>query len=375
MKKILIIYASAGDGHKKAAEAIYKEFCEFSDGSFKAMPIDSLNYSTRFFKFSYKRIYIILIKYFPVVWGFFYHLLNNRFFCIIASPFRRLTNALNSKKLINFILNEKFDLVISTHFFATEVISHAKGKGIFSLPLINVVTDFKSHLYWIADDVDKYIVAADSVKEGFVNAGVDSKKIDVLGIPIRSQFMRLLSKEQARSKLDLSLSKFTVLVMGGGLGVGPIKDVVLGLQDLSQMCQIIVVCGHNKVLYKELNNLEPSFTKPTIVLGFSHNIDIVMAASDIMVSKVGGVSASESLSRGLPIICLKPIPGQEMGNAQFLFDNKIGFRAKEVSMINPIIEGFLHNKTKQVEISHKARLLSRSDSAINIVKLVMEYIE
>ena len=187
--------------------------------------------------------------------------------------------------------------------------------------------------------------------------------------------MRLLSKEQARSKLDLSLNKFTVLVMGGGLGVGPIKDVVLGLQDLSQMCQIVVVCGHNKVLYKELNDLEPSFTKPTMVLGFSHNIDIIMAASDIMVSKVGGVSASESLSRGLPIICLKPIPGQEMGNAQFLFDNKIGFRAKEVSMINPIIESFLHNKIKQVEISHKARLLSRPDSAINIVKLVMEYIE
>jgi len=223
--------------------------------------------------------------------------------------------------------------------------------------------------------VDKYIVAADSVKEGFVNAGVDSKRIDVLGIPIRSQFMRLLSKEQARSKLNLSLSKFTVLVMGGGLGVGPIKDVVLDLQDLSQECQIIVVCGHNKILYNELDNLKRSFTKHTTVLGFSHNIDILMAASDIMISKVGGVSASESLSRGLPIICLKPIPGQEMGNAQFLFDERIGFRAKDVSMISPIIEGFLRNKIKQVEISHKAKLLSRPDSAINIVKLVMEYME
>lgn len=373
MKKILIIYASAGDGHKKAAEAVYREFKEISPKQ-EAVFIDSLNYTTRFFKFFYRRIYIVLIRYLPWLWGFFYHLLNNRFFFVIIAPFRRLTNALNSAKLVRFLLDERFDAVISTHFFAPEVISRLKEKSGLSMPLISIVTDFKAHLYWIAKNVDRYVVASESVKKDLAERGVPAEKISVLGIPVRRKFSEPVSKAAARSRLGLSPDKFTILMMGGGLGVGPIKDVLSGLQRLDFDCQIMVICGHNKGLLEELRSMAGSFVKYTRIMGFCHNIDTFMSASDIMISKVGGVTVSESLSAGLPIACIKPIPGQESANAEFLFGNGIGFRVRGRHEVNDIIRKFFHSPPFAKEIQNKIRSLARPDSAKDIVELTLNMI-
>jgi len=373
MKKILITYASAGDGHKKAAEAIYRQFLDVASDA-EIVFVDSLNYATRSFKFSYRRIYIILIKYMPWLWGFFYHLLNNRFFFFVARPFRILVNTINSKKLINFLLKEQFDIIISTHFFATEVISRYKEKSVLPAPLINIVTDFKAHLYWIGKNVDKYVVASESLIHEFVNRGVDFKKIAVLGVPVRKKFSIPVSKETVRKELKLSKEKFTLLVMGGGLGVGPIKEVVLDLQRLDFDCQIIVVCGHNKALVKELETMSDNFAKDTRIIGFSHSVDMLMAASDIMISKAGGVTVSESLARELPIICIKPIPGQESGNAQFLLDHHIGFWLKDYCDINDTVSKLYYFADNTDKLKKEIVKLARPDSAKNIAELALEMI-
>jgi len=373
MKKVLITYASAGDGHKKAAEAIYKQFLDTASGA-EVIFIDSLNYTTRFFKFFYKRIYIILIKYLPWLWGFFYHTLNNRFFFLLVSPFRALINTFNSKKLTDFLLREQFDIIISTHFFAVDVISRFKEKAALEALLVNVVTDFKAHLYWIAKNIDKYVVAAESVRQGFVERGVGSQKIAVLGVPVRKRFGIPVSKETARKALNLLPDKFTILVMGGGLGVGPIKEVVSGLQRIDFDCQIIVVCGHNKLLFRELNVMAVNFVKKTLVKGFCHNIDTLMAASEIMISKAGGVTVSESLARGLPIICIKPIPGQEDGNAEFLFNHNIGFWLKDRGEINDTISKFFYSTDSAESLKKKIKSLARPNSAKEITELAIEMI-
>ncbi len=373
MKKILIVYASAGDGHKKAAEAIYKQFPDIPSGA-EVVFIDSLNYTTRFFKFFYRRIYIILIKYLPWLWGFFYHTLNNRFFFLLASPFRALTNTLNSKKLIDFLLKEQFDIIISTHFFAPEVISRFKEKSALPALLINVVTDFKAHLYWIAKNIDKYVVASESVRQGFVDRGVAFERISVLGVPVRKGFSIPVSKEAARKELNLLADKFTILVMGGGLGVGPIKEVVSDLQRIGFDCQIIVVCGHNKLLAGKLEAMAVNFVKKTYVKGFYHNIDMLMAASEIMISKAGGVTVSESLAKGLPLICIKPIPGQESGNAEFLFNHNIGFRLKNHGEINDTISKFFYSADGAGNLRKKIKNLAKPNSAKEIAELAMEMI-
>ncbi len=369
--KILITYASAGDGHKKAAEAVYRQLLEQAPGA-DIVFVDSLNYSTRFFKFCYKRVYIILIKYLPWLWGFFYRILNNRFFFLIALPLRRAVNILNSKKLVNFLFKEDFDVIVSTHFFAIEVISRLKEKHLSETPLINVVTDFKEHLYWLARNVDRYVVGSDSVKQGFIRRGVAEEKIAVLGIPVRKRFSLRRPKEEAREMLKLSSDTFTILMMGGGLGVGPIREVVSDMQKLDFDCQIMVVCGHNKKLFMELEKMSGAFTKDTRIRGFCHNIDMIMAASDIMISKAGGVTVSESLAMGLPLICISPIPGQESANAQFLFDNSIGFLLKGRHEINNTIKEFFYSADKSKHLKEKITSLAKPHSAKETARLAIE---
>jgi processive 1,2-diacylglycerol beta-glucosyltransferase len=371
MKKVLIIYASAGDGHKKAAEAIYKGFLESGD-DIHAIPIDSLNYTTRFFKFFYKRTYIVLIKKFPWAWGFFYRVLDNRFFFLLAAPFRMLTNYINSKRLREFLIEENFDLIVSTHFFAPYVISRLKAKSLLSSRLINVITDFKPHLFWIAKHVDRYIVASEQTRQDLAARGISSDKVIALGIPVRRQFTGLVSRQDARRSLGLDDNKFTILIMRGGLGVGPIKEILLNLEKLDIDYQAIAVCGHNSSLKRELEDIARRSKRNIRIIGFSHNVAMLMSSSDIMISKAGGITVSESLSMGIAVICVNPIPGQESGNTEFLMRNGIGFKAKGLDDINHIIDRFWQSPEKREKLAGDIRKISRPYSADDIVKLAKE---
>lgn len=374
MKKILVIYASAGDGHKKAAEAVYNAFSEIKGLEVKATLIDSLNYTNRFFKYCYKAGYMFLIKYLPNLWGFFYYALDNRFFFILNKPFRRMANGRNTKRLVSFLLNEKFDLCISTHFLGTEVVCHLKNKGLSFLPLINIITDYKPHLFWQQKGVDYYVVGAESTKQALMARGVAEDKIKAHGIPIRKRFNRPFTKGQARDKLKLLHDKFTILVMGGGFGFGPIEKVVLRLQELKLDSQIIVICGHNEALLNKLNSLKVQFRKPTSVLGFCMNIDEFMSASDVMVSKVGGIATAEALAKTLPVLSVNPIPGQEMRNASFLFENGIGIRIERLDELNQKIEEFFKQPEKLKQVKGHMRTFAKPQAADDIAKLAVDMI-
>jgi len=375
MKKVLIIHASAGDGHKKAAEALYESFLNLDNNKIKAVLVDALEYTTPFFGFGYKKAYEIMIKRMPWIWGFLYHMLNNRFFFAVATPFRRLVNGLNSRRLEKFILKENFDLVLSTHFFAPEVISYLKEKGLSQVKLINISTDFKPHRFWIAKNIDRYFVASEITKQGFIKMGLSEDKISVSGIPISRKFNALASKEHARNSIGIKEDKFTILLMGGGLGIGPIKEILLDLQKLSFDFQIIAVCGRNESLADELGKLSCSLNKKTIVYGFTNQIDTLMAASDIMISKTGGATVSESLAAGLPIIALRPIPGQETGNVAFLCGNGIGFWVKRLDEINGIIIRLFKSKEDIDKLKSSIRHWSKPRAAEDIARLAMEMIE
>ncbi|MDD5503704.1 MAG: glycosyltransferase [Candidatus Omnitrophica bacterium] len=370
MKKILVIYASAGDGHKKAAEAIYKSLLYYK-ADVLVMPIDSLNYTTRFFKFFYKRTYIIMIKKFPWLWGFFYRLLNIRFFFVLASLFRMIANIANSKRLAKFLRAENFDVIVSTHFFAPYIISRLKKKGLIKSRLINVITDFMPHLYWISDCVDIYTVAANETALGLENMGVTREKIMPLGIPVRKQFLTVTLKQQARARLGLDSGRFTILMMRGGLGVGPVIQILKRLRALTFNLQVIVVCGHNTALRSQVSAVDMGPGKNIQVTGFSHDVAQLMAASDIMVSKAGGITVAEALSIGLPIICFNPIPGQEQANALFLTENNIGFKAKTLNDINAIIENVRHNPASCNELEKRIRQAGKPSAAIDIAGLAL----
>lgn len=371
MKKVLIVHASAGDGHKRAAEAVYDAFLESKNSDIEVTLIDSLDYTNSLFKSCYRIGYLVLVKYLPTLWGLAYHLLDSRFFFTLNRPLRRLINAVNTKRLKQFLVDEKFDIIISTHFLGVEVISHLKKKGILSTLLIAALTDFRPHYYWQSDGVDLYAVAAESTKAELIKRGVDEGRIRVAGIPVRKGFSDGISKEQARKAIKIKPDRFTILVMGGGFGVGPIKETVLSLQKLEFDCQVVAVCGHNIKLAQKLISLNASFRKPTYIFGFCKNIDEVMAASDVMVTKVGGITAAETLSKGLPVLTINPIPGQEMNNAAFLFNNNVGFKLRKVREVNYIVDIFYKSPERLNQISQDIHKLARPHAAGDIVRLTI----
>jgi processive 1,2-diacylglycerol beta-glucosyltransferase len=204
---------------------------------------------------------------------------------------------------------------------------------------------------------------------------VEPERIILSGIPVRRRFISQISKQEARKKLNLQTDKFTILVMGGGFGVGPIKETVSGLQKLDFDCQVIVICGHNRRLLDELKALKPQFKKPTYLLGFCINVDEVMAASDIMISKIGGMALSEALVKILPILAINPIPGQEGRNASFLSGHNISLQAKGVGEINRMIKDLFDHPQKIEHIRNIMQGLAKPDAAADAARLAIKMIE
>jgi processive 1,2-diacylglycerol beta-glucosyltransferase len=249
--KVLVIYATAGAGHRRAAEAIYNAAVKTSQHNFAI--IDSLDYTNPLFKKIYSEGYRFLISKFPWLWGIFYYSLDNPFIYSMTYPLRKLVIYLNSRRLADYINIMKPDIIVSTQFFANEVISIIKKQGLINPKLICVVTDFRLHSIWLSEAVDLYIVASEKTKKDLISRKVPESKIRVLGIPVDSKFLTVLDKSRTCAKLGIDADKFTVLIMTGGFGIGPIATIV---ERLKRDVQMLVVCGRNRKLYNQLKNIE-----------------------------------------------------------------------------------------------------------------------
>jgi len=194
-KKILILYATAGIGHKKASMAIKAAFDELNIGGVEVKLEDALDHTNDFFKWTYLKAYLLMVNKLPALWGFLYYFTDNYYVDIIVSKLRRLNNWLNSKKLAAYLMTENPDIIISTHFFASEVISELKRAGRVKAKLVTVVTDYRLHSWWVADHTDMYVVAGQDAFDDLVKKwGTPPSKIKILGIPIEPIFSKKLDR-------------------------------------------------------------------------------------------------------------------------------------------------------------------------------------
>ncbi|MBN1353054.1 MAG: glycosyltransferase [Candidatus Omnitrophica bacterium] len=338
-KKIVIFYATAGIGHKKAAMAIKDAFYGMNrkDVLFE----DVLDYTNTFFKSSYNSVYLFLIRYLPTIWGLCYYLLDNRFVYAALRPLRRLVNRINSGPLVRFLLNKRPDAVICTHFMSVEVVSYLKKKGVLKTRLVSVITDYKAHRFWLSDYVDDYIAGADYTKEDLIRRGVPAQKILTFGIPCAGRFSTSHDADRIKSQIGLLKDKNTIFVLGGGFGIGPIRSIAYHMDRLKEDFQCIVVCGYNTKLYNEISKMAQSSAHTFKVYGFVDNVDELMAVSDLLISKPGGITVTEALASALPMIVINPIPGQEMRNYKFLERYNAALKAKSPKETVEIIKGLL----------------------------------
>ncbi len=369
-KKILVSFATSGAGHKIAAVAI-KDYLEKShQEDFEITYLDSLDKTNPFFKYTYPNGYEFLAKKLSTVWGFFYWLLDIKCLRLFYFKLRRIVSFLNCRKLQKFIADNDFDVIVTTHFLLVEIISHLKKKNAFKGKLITVVTDFGAHNFWISRRTDKFIVAADITKEDLKSRGVPEDKIEVLGIPIREIFTIKKDKRLLLEKLDLEENVFTVFICGGVFGAGPLKQFVERLSDTKLKLQLLVVCGMNKNLFDELRPVCEKARNTCRVFGYIDNIDELMRVSDVIISKSGGLTSTESMALGLPMIINSPIPGQETRNANFLENHGAAIILNDVKDIeNVILE--LSKDVERVNKMKEACLdIAKPNSTTNLVKLI-----
>jgi len=373
MKKILIVYATAGIGHKKAAMAVKKALDEINPKDTEVTLIDSLDYTNDFFKWSYLQAYLTMVNKLPTFWGISYHLTDNFYINLIVSKIRRINNWMNSKKLIEYLKKTEPDVIISTHFFASEVIADLKEDGVIKSRLITVVTDYRLHSWWIGEGTDVYVVASEEAKLDLLKWKVDTARIKVMGIPVEPVFSKKLDRRSIFDKAGLKDGVFTVLVIGGGFGVGPIEAIVKSIGGIAGI-QIVVVCGHNEELVKKIEALESGFPAAIKVLGFIDNVYEYMEIANILISKSGGITVSESLAKDLPMIVIAPIIGQETRNADFMVKNKAAFRINDTSELKKTIEPLLKDPKSMDSMKKAIDLIKKPMACYDVAKLAMDMI-
>lgn len=336
-KKILIIYATAGIGHMKASIAVKKAFDELAFQDAEVTAVDSLDYTNAFFKWTYLQFYLFMINRTPTLWGLAYYITNNYFVNIFISVFRRFGNRLNSGPLIRFLRSSNFDAVISTHFFASEVIGDLKANGRLDSKLLTVVTDYRFHSWWLAPETDIYVVGSEEARKDLHKWKVADSKIRLLGIPVEPIFTKPVDKNSVLTKYGLKDGVPTILVIGGGFGVGPIEEMVRQIGSLRLPVQIVAVCGKNKTLLGRIELLKGSLNNMIVPLGFVDNVYEFMEVSSMVISKSGGITVSETLSKDVPMIIVNPIIGQETRNAQFIVSNGAALLIRDVGSLGEAV--------------------------------------
>ncbi len=369
--KILIIYASAGAGHRKAAEALYNSFNCLNLPKLSIQKIDALDYTNSIFKRMYPAVYIFLVKYLSFLWGIFFHFLNCPQLAPLIGNLRHFFNYLNGKPLCRYILGERPDIVLCVHFFSAELIASLKASRLFKGLVICGVTDFGVHRFWINKGTDFYLVASEMTKDELKRKGVAADKILVTGIPVGRKFSEAKQKDVICDKLGLDKDRFIVLVTSGGFGVGPIKRIVNNLDRMDRPLQIVVICGKNAQLYEFLN--KQRFRKTVKVFGYVNNMDEFMSIAGIIITKSGGLTVSESLAKELPMMIIKPIPGQEARNAQVLEKYNAGVRLLDVDLLINQMDQLLDNDMQKLnEMRKNAQMLAKPHAADRICQWVVK---
>lgn len=311
--KVLILSITAGQGHHQTAMAISDDLAA---RNVECRILDVLEYIDPAIRDICSNGYLISTKHIPAAYGGFYSIADKRMRSR-ETTMMGLTSSLMAKKLLKYIDQYKPDAVICTHVFAAQVMTQIKR---YSGLTVGIITDFTIHPYWDETSLDYYVTASELLTLQAEKKGISSDKILPTGIPIHEKFSRKIPKSDARKDLGIA-DITTVMVMSGSMGYGNLYKHIKRMDSLNFDFQIICVCGRNKRVKRSIDKIQSQ--RSIYNFGYVDNVDVMMDAADILVTKPGGLTVSEALAKRLPMILMNPIPGQEERNSEFLLNNGI----------------------------------------------------
>ena len=365
--RVLLLSATSGAGHVRAAQALEKAF--LARGDCTVEQIDALHYVSKLFQRVYDKAYISMVRRAPELMGLLYERTDQPW---QHSRPRLALDRLNTGPMIRLLKRVQPDLCVATHFLPAEIIAWLIAKKKLLARNAIVVTDYDVHAMWLCRTVDRYYVAMEEAAQYLANVGIPRKTICVTGIPIDPVFAVPLPLVEARKHLGLDAEATVILISAGGYGLGPIEQLVKELLELQRPWQIVAIAGKAEKTRKRLDELSKSANKlpsgaPRLrAVGFTTEMDKYMAAADLLVGKAGGLTTSEALARALPMALIEPIPGQEERNADHLLEAGAAIRCNNLPAAAWKIATLLDDPARLNRMRDAARKLAKPVAAAAI---------
>ena len=370
-QNILVLSASVGAGHMRAAQAVELALRELAPQA-NIRNVDVLTLTNATFRRIYGKAYLDLVNRAPHVLGYIYdHMDKPRRPDSKRDKLRLAIEKLNLKNFIALMEEGPWDVVVNTHFLPAEIIASLRREGKLKVPQITVTTDFETHRLWVNDPCDHYTTATPEGAAYLRHWGVASP-VSVTGIPIHPLFSQSKDRADCLARQGLVGDRPILLQLAGGFGVGPIEKLFNGILSLDIPLEIVVVAGKNEEVKRELEQVPIPPRHRAKILGFTDQIDELMCAADVVLSKPGGLTTSEVLARGAAMAIINPIPGQESRNSDYLLENGAAIKINNVGTLPLKLTELLKNPDRLKSLKDNARRIAKPQAAFDVAKIAMQ---
>ncbi len=366
--RILLMYITDRSGHCQAARAVEQGIRRL-DPTADTFTIDAFQYLNPVLARIVDRMYMSVIQRMPELWDYLY---DNPEVVARSDHFRRLLHRYDSPRLQGLLEDFRPEAVVCTQAFPCGLVADYKQEHGLEVPLYGVITDFSPHAYWVHPQVDGYVVPARETGQWLIDRRVEPKRVHPMGIPIDPVFAETPNTGAIRRRLQMDPGLPAILLMGGGQGLGPLLEGVADLDRLEDPFQLLVVAGSNEQLYHRLITRAPGLRHPLRVFGHIDFVSDLMSVSRIIITKPGGLTTSEALAKGLPIIALDPLPGQEVKNADFLERMKAGIIVEDSGDLPRVVHRLMAHPAEWEGLAASTRALGRPAAALDAARLALE---
>ncbi|TCV94621.1 monogalactosyldiacylglycerol synthase [Luteibacter rhizovicinus] len=372
-RRILLLSVSAGAGHVRAADSLHAtvEAMAANGVDVTSLHLDAMDYVPSSFRRMYSDFYLRLITKHPQLWGMLYRITDDAHPDALVQRMRRTMERLNTRKLRKAIAEFRPDAIVCTHFLPAEMLMHEIRRNRFDVPVWVQVTDFDLHRMWVVPRMRGYFAANDEIAARMHAVGIDRKNVHTTGIPIMPAFSSAPDRLACAAEYGIDPDRPAYLVMGGGAGVGGLDDVAARLLAVDGDFQLVVLAGRNEDALARLRTLAAKHPGRLYPQGFSRQVERLMACCDLAITKPGGLTTSECLAMGLPMIVNAPIPGQEERNADYLLEQGAALKGIDAEALAWRIAHLNRNRGHLQAMRERARAIGRPDAAKDVLNIVL----
>ncbi len=366
-KRVLILSASVGSGHQAAASALEQVFRQ-ADGV-EVINQDALALTSDTYRAIAADAYTTLVRESPWLLGWWYDAHDLPF--KNEGLIRRAFDLLNAQQLVRFIKQFDPHISVCTHFMPAGIIAQLMAQQELNTSLAIVTTDYDFHGMWLSPTFNRYFVALAETRAHLMALSIPEHRITVSGIPIHTAFSQPVDRAAVLAHYQLDPERPVLLISAGAVGGGPAREIVMRVMQLQHDAQAIVICGRNEQLRRDIEAMVFPLVTKFRVLGYSTDMPNLMRIATLFIGKPGGLTSSECMASGLPMVIVSPIPGQEERNSNHLLEQGVAVRCNDVVTLTFKLDQLLADPDRLQRMRANTRHLGRPDAAQTIVQTLL----